>query len=81
MSAIANLVGIRNDRCTRGYEVVTDRGPHPRGGLHHDVVPVGDQFAHALGRRRHAELVVLDFLRDPDLHALALLSSVTPAQA
>ena len=75
-SASAAIVGAGGDEV-----LVGDRGARRPRRSRPRRVPAGDQLAHALGGRRHPELVVLDFLRDPDVHALALLSSVTPAQA
>ena len=67
-----DLVGTGRDARARLDESrIVDRRAHARGSLDEHVVSGGGQLTDTFGRGGHPVLVVLDFLRDPDLHAAA----------
>ena len=69
LGVVPDLVGTVEDLGAGRRELgVVDLRPHARALLDVHVVPVRGQLVHADGRDRHAVLVVLDFLRDADLH-------------
>lgn len=64
-----DLVGGGEDPRPRGdVLLVHDRGPGTGVLLDDDLVAVADELMHTGGRDGHAELVVLDFAGDADLH-------------
>ncbi len=68
-----HVVGVRDDRRPRrDVLLVMDRGALAGALLDVHLVAVRGQLVHTDGRDRHAVLVVLDFLRDADLHLYLL---------
>ena len=65
-----DLVCLRDDRRTRGNEVIVgDRGAGAGGMLDEHLVTRGGQLAYARWGDRHTELTVHDLPRDADDHA------------
>src|SRR5262249_13594117 len=80
LGGVEDGVGLPEDlRAGGDVLLVSDRRPIPRGRLDDDPVATVHELADALGRRGHAVLVVLHFLRDPDDHRAASTSSRPPS--